>query len=237
MALVLALGFGARPAEAQGVLVRADSTASRADSAGVGADRLGERDSTSASSQTREAAADTTRSRFEIVTSTPDSSEAEAERVLREAAARRRARARTPITLGRFDAPRWVMLRSALVPGWGQLHNGSWIKALGIAAGEVAFGIEMLKDERDLDRLSRLADEAQAANDEEAFAVAVNAYNARLDESTNRRWLFGGLLAYALVDAYVDAHFANFNVEFDTAPPAAGGTSDSGARLRLGWSF
>ena len=138
--------------------------------------------------------------------------------------------------LGRFDAPRWVMLRSAVIPGWGQLHNRSWIKALGVAAGEAAFGVGLVRDERELKRLSRLADAAQAANDEQAFDAAITAYNARLVESTNRRWFLGGLLAYAMVDAYVDAHFANFNVEFDTAPPASG-SSDSGARLRLGWSF
>jgi hypothetical protein len=129
------------------------------------------------------------------------------------------------------------MLRSALVPGWGQLHNGSWFKALGVAAGEVAFAAGIVNDERDLDRLSRLVDEAQAANDEAAYDAAVNAYNTRLSESTSRRWLLGGLLAYALVDAYVDAHFTHFNVDFDTAPPGEGSGSGGGARLRLGWSF
>src|SRR4029453_13732687 len=114
---------------------------------------------------------------------------------LAEAAARRRHGARAPVKLGRFDAPRWVMLRSAVIPGWGQLHNRSWIKAIGIAAGGVAFGVGIGHDERELDRLSRLADAAQAANDETAFDAAINAYNARLTEATNRRWFLGGLLA------------------------------------------
>ena len=80
----------------------------------------------------------------------------------------------------------------------------------------------------------KAADAAQAANDEAAYDAAVNAYNLRLTETINRRWFLGGLLAYALADAYVDAHFAHFNVEFDTGSRSGGG---SGAKLRLGWSF
>src|SRR5690242_5557530 len=55
---------------------------------------------------------------------------------------------------GRFDTPRWVMIRSAILPGWGQLHNGSWLKALALAGGEGALGYNMLQDVRELDRLN-----------------------------------------------------------------------------------
>ncbi len=182
------------------------------------------------------ARADSTHSTFEFVTSAPDSSDAEAERVLNEAAVRRRARAHAPVTTKRFDAPRWVMLRSALVPGWGQLHNHSWIKALGVAGGELAFLAQIWKDERDLTDLQRNIDAAQGANNDAAYNAAVDAYNSRLADETNQRWLLGGLLAYALVDAYVDAHFANFKVEFQP-PPSEGKKKDTGARLRVGWSF
>ena len=177
--------------------------------------------------------ADTSAAGVVIVPGASDSASAEVERVLREATSRRRATAAS--TAGRFDAPRWVMLRSALIPGWGQFHNRAWLKSIGVAAAEGLMIAKLFQDERDLDRLSRAADRAQDANDEPAFVAAVTAYNARLTETINRRWLFGGLLAYALADAYVDAHFSRFNVEFDTG--TSGGSSRPGARLRLGWSF
>ena len=91
---------------------------------------------------------------------------------------------------------------------------------------------------------------AQAANDEPRYAAAANRYNARLDTYVGRQWMLGGVLAYALVDAYVDAHFRDFDIEFRHDPalpeqlpaePAApkGGGSARGERLSLAlrWHF
>jgi len=139
--------------------------------------------------------------------------------------------------LERFDQPRWVMLRSLVLPGWGQVHNRAWLKALGVVAGEVSLGLGIRNDERELDRLSAAADAAQEANDEDAFLAAVSAYNVRLDSSIRRRWLLGALLAYALLDAYVDAHFRHFDVEFDTDPPLPGGAPPAGGKLSMRWTF
>jgi hypothetical protein len=53
-----------------------------------------------------------------------------------------------------------------------------------------------------------------------------------------RQWLLAGVIVYALLDAYVDAHFRGFDIEFETDPalpedaPAA-----MGARAGLRWSF
>lgn len=157
--------------------------------------------------------------------------------MLEEASERRRQRSREPVKPKPYGEPRYVMLRSALIPGWGQLYNGSWFKAIGVAAGEIAFVVGIYNDEQELDRLSKEADAAFAAGDEEAYFAASTAYNSRLDQSTRRKWLFGGLLAYALADAYVDAHFTNFNVEFDPPRTGSGGKKSFGARLRVGWSF
>jgi hypothetical protein len=219
----------------------ADSTAARVKAAPAPSDSI-------RAARAAQAQADSVRARWR--TDTPadslarsklaavDSSAAEVERVLREAAAQRKARHRQSAhPRGRFDAPRWVMFRSALVPGWGQLHNRAWIKAIGVSAGEVALAARILKDEKDLDRLSRAADAAQEANDEVAFDAAVTAYNELLTQSIGRRWFLGGVLAYALVDAYVDAHFTNFNVDFDTAWIPGESGAGFGARVRLGWSF
>jgi len=94
---------------------------------------------------------------------------------------------------------------------------------------------QVLDDNRELDRLSKAADDAVAAGDEIAYNAAVNAYNNTLAQSTSRKWWLGGLLAYALADAYVDAHFARFNVEFDTGHDKK--TKKITSRLSVGWSF
>jgi len=156
------------------------------------------------------------------------------------------APARRP--LSGFDAPRWVMARSLVVPGWGQLHNGSWIKAIGIATGEVLLVTRMVNDNQALDDLNQDIAAARAANDQAAEAVAVEAYNSRLDVLTRRQWLFGAVLIYSLLDAYIDAHFRDFDIEFKHDPALPGGVPPSGkkqtglmtlggTRLALRWSF
>jgi hypothetical protein len=139
---------------------------------------------------------------------------------------------------GRFDAPRWVMMRSMAVPGWGQLHNGSWIKA-GIVAGlEGALIVGIVHDRQDMDHFSAAVDSARVHGDADAEQAAVNAYNDALNSSVTRAWLLGGTIVYAMVDAYVDAHFRHFDVEFKHDPALPGGTAPkSETRLSLGWRF
>ena len=64
---------------------------------------------------------------------------------------------------GPFEAPGWVMMRSLVVPGWGQLHNRAWLKAIGVATGEVWMGLRVLDDRSTLNRIeddvSRIEDE------------------------------------------------------------------------------
>lgn len=146
--------------------------------------------------------------------------------------------------------PRVVMLRSLLVPGWGQVHNRAWLKAAGVATAEVWLVSAIFRDKRDLDALLAEVGAAQAAQDEVRYAAAANRYNARLDTYVGRQWMLGGVLAYALVDAYVDAHFRDFDIEFrndpalpetppgDAAAPLPGGAA-RGVRtsLALRWHF
>jgi hypothetical protein len=142
------------------------------------------------------------------------------------------------------EAPRWVMARSVILPGWGQAHNGAWYKAAAVATGEIWLGTKLVQDQRELNRLSQELADADAANDEVRYDELVNQYNARLEQRTARQWLFGALLAYAMIDAYVDAHFRGFEIEFQTDPalpagpePASGGQGGAGARLALRWTF
>ncbi len=124
-----------------------------------------------------------------------------------------------PRTRGRLlDQPRFVMLRSALVPGWGQFHNRAWIKALLVAGSEGAMIAGLVSDNRALRDLDAALAAARASGDLDAENLAVERYNARLDRFVRRQWLLGGLLVYALTDAYVDAHFVHFKIQFENDP-------------------
>ena len=189
---------------------------------------------------------------------------------------------REPRTLpreARFDRPRWVMLRSLLVPGWGQAHNHAWIKAAVVAAADGTLRWRLFRDERRLGdlngqaraRLTGLAsaeaqlaaaqaevvaaeasgDRARITAAREALVVAnlaradasnsynsaVAAYNVLLDRSINRRWFAAGVVAYALLDAYIDAHFRSFDVDFRFDPALPGEAKPAGVRLGFGWRF
>ena len=91
---------------------------------------------------------------------------------------------------------------------------------------------------------------ARVAGDPAGYETAVNRYNARLDTYVSRQWLFAGVVVYALLDAYVDANFRNFDIEFrtdpalpDGAPPDPARPSPgrsrgvSPARIALRWTF
>ena len=135
--------------------------------------------------------------------------------------------------LSRFEQPKWVMARSAVIPGWGQLHNGSWPKALGVAAGEVGLVYRLVDDRRELDKLEQQVNEARAAGNEELEFALIDAYNSRLDGYTSRQWLLGGLVVFALLDAYIGAHFRGFNVEFEgdpALPPGDSGGDKGGSK-------
>jgi hypothetical protein len=130
------------------------------------------------------------------------------------------------------------MLRSLAIPGWGQLHNGSWLKAAMLGGGETWLVAGLVEDDRRIRQLKAEADLAQAAGDDEGFNAAVDAYNHRLEGFVSRQWWLGGLLVYALMDAYVDAHFRDFKVEFEYDPALKGGKPPTGqTRLSLRWDF
>ena len=127
--------------------------------------------------------------------------------------------------LSRFEVPRWVMLRSLVVPGWGQLYNGSWFKALAVAGGEVGLVAALFRDRRVLDRMLADVDRARASHDDVTEQALVDDYNARLNGYVTHQWLLAGMVGYALLDAYIDAHFRGFKLEFKSDPALPRGSS------------
>ncbi len=133
-----------------------------------------------------------------------------------------------------FDQPRWVMLRSLVFPGWGQLHNRAWTKATIVAGVEGFFIARVVNDHNALSRLSDQIDEARRANNSAAEAILVEQYNARSDRFVAHQWWLGAVLAYSLVDAYIDAHFRNFRVDLED-DPALPPEERHAAGLKLSW--
>jgi len=141
--------------------------------------------------------------------------------------------------------PRFVMMRSLLFPGWGQAYNRAWYKAGAIAAGETWLGITLYNDQQKLNDLQSQIDQARLEGDQPREAELVNEYNTQLDQRTAHMWFLGAVLTYAMVDAYVDAHFRNFDFEFkhDRALPAGSspatpkGSGGGTTRLGLRWHF
>jgi len=135
-------------------------------------------------------------------------------------------------TVGRgLSGPTFVMLRSLVVPGWGQLKNRAWLKALLVAGIEGAL-IERLLFE---DRVS--GDFASKA----ALFPEDSAERARFEwksekHSRHRRdftWWTAIFIVLSMGDAYVDAHLKRFDVRVQTEPEEEGAAPESRANPRF----
>ena len=137
---------------------------------------------------------------------------------------------------------RYAPMRSAssASPGRTGMTSGSGGVRAGavIAASETWLIVRLIDDNNELDRLEAEVDAARESGDVDAENAAVAAFNDRLDTFVANQWFLGGLLAYSLLDAYVDAHFRDFDIEFGPeAPPQGGSSKESGMRIGLRWSF
>jgi hypothetical protein len=126
------------------------------------------------------------------------------------------------------------MLRSLVIPGWGQVYNHAWWKAAGVALGEGYLIARIVDDSRALDRLRGEVDQAGLSGDADREQTLSDEYNARADRFVGRQWLLGAVVAYALTDAYIDAHFRNFRIEFEHDPALPAGDAKA-AGLRVSW--
>ncbi len=93
-----------------------------------------------------------------------------------------------------YKDPTGAMLRSLLVPGWGQFYNGKWFKGLLVAGTEIGLGINAYI----------LNQWAQEATSEEYRLFYLENRNLSF-------WLLGATILYSMADAYVDAHLYNFD--------------------------
>lgn len=110
--------------------------------------------------------------------------------------------------------PRYIMMRSIAVPGWGQLANGRPWKALLIAAGETYFiwrAVHYGREERELRGKA-------GKHPEDSFdrADLVRRADYAGDRRRDSVWWAVFSAVFSMGDAYVDAHLGrDFEVEFE----------------------
>ncbi|MBN1434230.1 hypothetical protein JW921_05675 [Candidatus Fermentibacterales bacterium] len=114
-----------------------------------------------------------------------------------------RARSYEPIP---ERSPTGALLRSAVLPGWGQIYNDRPVKGLLMGAAEIGLAVWLV-----LEHL-----EAEEARDEYASS-GDPADLARYESHKQRRldliWYTSGAWLIGMLDAYVDAHLYAFEEE------------------------
>jgi hypothetical protein len=106
-------------------------------------------------------------------------------------------------------SPTGALWRSFAVPGWGQFYNGKPWKAgviIAAEAGTLAMAVDNYLTSR------RYLREARATQDRKIKYGKLVRREDYIVETEFWGWLFVGILAYSMMDAYVDAHLADWDV-------------------------
>jgi hypothetical protein len=124
-------------------------------------------------------------------------------------------------------SPMGALLRSVAIPGWGQLYNRKYIKAVLVAGVETFFLVKAVE------WWSKTEDQFDLAHSSPPEIQAFE-FNRYLNYRQNRNdylWAAGITVFISMFDAYVDAHLAGFDV--DITPGFEPGTDTAELRLRL----
>jgi len=122
-------------------------------------------------------------------------------------------------------SPKGAMIRSLILPGWGQVYNRKFIKALVFLGGETYF-------------ISRYLD----LNDELKILEATPGISASdIDDKEQERngwgWLFGAGYFLAMGDAFVDAHLDGVSIDEEFSVNLISNTQKNGLSMQLQFNF
>lgn len=121
------------------------------------------------------------------------------------------------VALKKKSSPRSVMLRSLLVPGWGQYYNRQYLKAALVCGGEVGL--------------------ITAAIYWNSKANAASLRDDKLFYQNNRNtanWFLLGTVVLSMLDAYVDASLADFDESPNLSLAPAAPMNGMMLRLKIG---
>lgn len=130
---------------------------------------------------------------------------------------------------------REALWRSVALDGWGQAHNGEWIKAALFSGAELAVVAGAVGQHREWKRWAKRRDAATDAEELEFFATRADFY---LKDRNKILWWWLWLKLASTLDAYVSGSLANFDAGWEQAvrvEPARLG--DGSGVVRVTWSL
>jgi hypothetical protein len=117
--------------------------------------------------------------------------------------------AATDSTQIRRTNPTGALLRSAFVPGLGQLYNRKYIKAVIFAAGESWLAYGIYNDWKEADRHEK---NFRSATDDPIYqAKEFSEFEDARDRRNLKMWILAVTIFYSMFDAYVDAQLSDFD--------------------------
>jgi hypothetical protein len=131
-------------------------------------------------------------------------------------------------------SPTGALARSALVPGWGQFYNHSYIKGTIIAAGESYLIYGVYNYWRDADRHQH---NFENSSDPVYKTSEFNKYSSARDQRNIRLWILAATVFYSMFDAYVDAQLSDFNQTDKAYQVFLAPTQDAGMQLVMNFKI
>ena len=130
-------------------------------------------------------------------------------------------------------APTIALLKSVVVPGWGQISNGKYIKAgVVIALETTLIGTYIhyknkTEDARDAFESAPLEDKSRLFRE----------FDGAKDQRNRFAWFCATMIFISMFDAYVDAHLANFPRKEETLSFNIGPTPEETIKVSLAYKF
>ncbi|MCP4724788.1 MAG: hypothetical protein GY863_07115 [bacterium] len=119
------------------------------------------------------------------------------------------------VEVKKFDAPKWVMFRSAVMPGWGQWHNGKKLKSAAVFSVEAYFIASYFINNNRLNDIEKEYFDLLPGLTEEEINLYRSDINYYEDNRNKYAWYFAFSVIYGMIDAFVDAYLMDFNSDMD----------------------
>jgi len=109
---------------------------------------------------------------------------------------------------GKRPWPTGALIRSALLPGWGQIYNRKYLKAAFYGGLEIYLLAGVRENWKEMNRHQ---ENFLHTNDPIYKSAEFNLYQDSRDRRNVFLWLGALTIFVSMFDAYVDAHFADFD--------------------------